>query len=82
MEIVASTHEIRDKRYIIIGFENVDGVEAVPMVGRWVLRRQVTPGIAVKAQEVLEEHLEVRDFMFECTDIHRRCASDYRFVCV
>jgi hypothetical protein len=57
-----------DKRFVFVGCEDVPGFEAVAL-GQKVDVEAVTPGMVAKAKRTLEEHPEVRAFLFECTEL-------------
>mmetsp|Transcript_24040 Transcript_24040/g.81991 ORF Transcript_24040/g.81991 Transcript_24040/m.81991 type:complete len:361 (-) Transcript_24040:125-1207(-) len=58
----------KEKRYIIVGCEDVPGFDAVEK-GEKVDVEYVTPGIVAKAKKVLEDHPNVRAFLLECTEL-------------
>merc|ERR1711879_671016 len=60
--------ELYERRYIVVGCEDVDGFEAVAL-GHKVDVQKVTPGIVAKAQEVVRMYPTLRAFMFECTEL-------------
>lgn len=60
--------DVKDKRYIFVGCEEVPGFEAVAL-GQKVDVRKVTPGIVKKAQEILTKHPQVRAILMECTEL-------------
>eukprot|EP00747_Dinoflagellata_sp_TGD_P124872 gnl/TRDRNA2_/TRDRNA2_174068_c0_seq2.p1 gnl/TRDRNA2_/TRDRNA2_174068_c0~~gnl/TRDRNA2_/TRDRNA2_174068_c0_seq2.p1 ORF type:complete len:192 (+),score=43.24 gnl/TRDRNA2_/TRDRNA2_174068_c0_seq2:2-577(+) len=57
-----------EKRYIIVGCQDVPGFEAVA-AGEKVDTAKVTPGMVLKARQVLQQHPELRAFCFECTEL-------------
>jgi len=60
--------DTQDKRFIIVGCEDVDGFEAVA-AGDKVDVAKVTPGMVKKAKEILVTHPNIRGFMMECTEL-------------
>jgi len=57
-----------EKRYVIVGCQNVPGFEAVA-VGDKVNVEKVTPGMVQKALDTIKEHPKIRAFLFECTEL-------------
>ena len=57
-----------DKRYHIVGCENVDGFEAVAK-GEKVNCDLVQPRIVQRAADILEFHPDSRAFLLECTEL-------------
>jgi len=57
-----------EKRFIIVGCEDVPGFEAVA-AGEKVDVALVTPGMVAKAHRVLKAHPKVRAFLMECTEL-------------
>jgi len=60
--------DAEDKRFVIVGCEDVPGFEAVA-AGTPVDIEKVMPGIVKRAQETLEQNPDVRAFFFECTQL-------------
>ena len=60
--------DTQDKRYHIIGCEDVDGFEAVAL-GEKVDTKKVEPGVVKKALMALEKYPESRAFLLECTEL-------------
>jgi len=60
--------EIRDKRFIIVGCEDVPGFEAVAL-GEKVDTEKVTPGIVAAAQKALVENPNAKCILLECTEL-------------
>ena len=59
---------IFDKRYIIVGCQDVHGFEAVQN-GEWVDRETVMKGIVQRANGLIKEHNDIRAILFECTEL-------------
>jgi len=57
-----------EKRYIIVGCEDVPGFEAVA-AGEKVNVEKVTPGMVAKAKKVLRDNPGIRAFLLECTEL-------------
>ena len=57
-----------DKRYHIVGCEDVPGFEAVAL-GKKVDVKKVEPGIVKKAVDSLKKFPESRAFLLECTEL-------------
>jgi hypothetical protein len=57
-----------DKRFVIVGCEDVPGFEAVA-AGDKVDVASVTPGMVNKARKTLIQHPDVRGFLLECTEL-------------
>ena len=60
--------DTQDKRYNIIGCEDVPGFEAVAL-GEKVDTVKVEPGVVRKAEETLEKFPDSRAFLLECTEL-------------
>ena len=60
--------DTHDKRYHIVGAENVPGFEAVAEGGK-VDTAKVTPGIVDLCKRVLAKYPNTRAFLFECTEL-------------
>merc|ERR1719356_1769173 len=57
-----------EKRFIIVGCEDVPGFEAVAL-GEKVDVKRVTPGIVAKAKQTLAAHPSIRAILMECTEL-------------
>jgi len=57
-----------EKRFIIVGCEDVPGFEAVA-AGEKVDVQKVTPGMVTKALQVLKKHPQIRALLMECTEL-------------
>merc|ERR1719335_1162980 len=57
-----------ERRYIIVGCEDVPGFEAVEL-GQKVDTVKVTPGIVKKVQDTLKAHPTIRAILMECTEL-------------
>jgi len=57
-----------EKRFIMVGCENVDGFEQVALGGK-VDVAKVTPGMVTLAREVLRKEPKIRAILFECTEL-------------
>merc|ERR1719247_1189618 len=57
-----------EKRFIMVGCENVDGFEQVALGGK-VDVAKVTPGMVALAREVLRKEPKIRAILFECTEL-------------
>eukprot|EP00928_Gymnodinium_smaydae_P020126 TRINITY_DN1777_c0_g1_i1.p1 TRINITY_DN1777_c0_g1~~TRINITY_DN1777_c0_g1_i1.p1 ORF type:complete len:583 (-),score=133.97 TRINITY_DN1777_c0_g1_i1:108-1763(-) len=57
-----------EKRFIIVGCEDVPGFEAVAK-GEKVDVERVTPGIVAKAMDTLRKNPAIKAFLFECTEL-------------
>lgn len=57
-----------EKRFIIVGCEDVPGFEAVAL-GEKVDVQAVTPGIVAKAKQVIAKHPTIRAILMECTEL-------------
>jgi len=57
-----------EKRFLIVGCENVPGFEAVALGGK-VDVDKVTPGMVQLAKEMMKDHPEVRAILLECTEL-------------
>ena len=60
--------DTENKRYHIVGCEDVDGFEAVAE-GKKVDCKKVEPGIVQKAVDSLKKHPRSRAFLLECTEL-------------
>jgi len=60
--------EFDEKRFILVGCEDVPGFEAVAL-GTHVPYDKVEPGMVAKAKAVLAQYPKVRAFMMECTEL-------------
>lgn len=59
---------MENKRYIIVGCQDIDGFEAVAK-GEKVDVAKVTPGMVKKAKEVLKENPKIQAILLECTEL-------------
>jgi len=57
-----------EKRFVIVGCEDVPGFEAVAEGGK-VDVKKVTPGIVAKAKDTIKRHPTLRAILFECTEM-------------
>jgi len=57
-----------ERRFIIVGCENVPGFEAVAL-GEKVNVQKVTPGIVQVARDTLIKYPKIRAFLLECTEL-------------
>lgn len=60
--------EVEDKRYVIIGLQDVPHFNAVAM-GTQVDYAKVEPGVVEELKRVLKERPDIRALVFECTQI-------------
>jgi len=57
-----------ERRFIMVGCENVPGFEAVALGGK-VNVAKVTPGVVELAKQTLIQHPKIRAWLFECTEL-------------
>jgi hypothetical protein len=60
--------ELGERRYIIIGCEDVPGFEAVA-AGDKVDYAKTEPGMVAKAKRAIQDYPQLRAFLFECTEL-------------
>lgn len=60
--------DTQDKRYHIVGAQDVPGFEAVAL-GEKVDTKKVTPGMVELCKKILVDYPDTRAFLFECTEL-------------
>merc|ERR1739848_603720 len=60
--------DMTEKRFVIVGCENVPGFEAVAVGGK-VDTKAVQPGIVALAQSTIAANPGIRVILFECTEL-------------
>lgn len=60
--------DTQNKRFIIVGCEDVPGFEAVAL-GEKVDTKAVEPGMVTKALQVVKDHPDAACFLLECTEL-------------
>lgn len=60
--------DLEQKRFVIVGCENVPGFEAVAVGGK-VDTKAVQPGVVALAQQTIAENPGIRVILFECTEL-------------